>query len=115
MHRVAVKEMPTPAAVDVLKILESDFNERGCEDKYVSQDDVHFIQHLSDNIKQREGGHYELPLPYKSSTLPPLPNNKRQAIVRLQNLKRKLKTNKQYYDHYKTFMEEIISRGDEVR
>ena len=112
VHRVAVKEMPMPSAADILKILESDFNERGYEDKYVSQDDVRFIQHLSDNMKQRQDGHYELPLPFKSGTLPLLPNNKRLATVHLHHLRKKLKNNKQYNDHYKTFMEEIISRGD---
>lgn len=76
-----------PSAADILKILESDFNERGYEDKYVSQDNVRFIQHLSDNIKQREDGHYELPLPFKSGTLPLLPNNKRLATVRLQHFR----------------------------
>ena len=101
-----------PSAADILKILESDFNERGYEDKYVSQDDVRFIQHLSDNIKQRQDGYYELPLPFKSGTLPLLPTNKRLATVRLQHLRKKLSNNKQYYDHYKTVMEEIVSRGD---
>lgn len=112
VHRVAVKEIPAPSATDVLKTLESDFNERNYEDKYVSQEDVVFIQLLSGNIKQKEDGHYEMPLPFKGSTLPSLPNNKKLATIRLQHLKKKLKANKQYYDHYKAFMEEMIKRGD---
>ena len=46
VHRVKVREIPTPSTTDVLKILESDFNERkyADKDKYVSQDDVRFIQ-----------------------------------------------------------------------
>lgn len=75
-----------PSAADVLKILESDFNERGYEG-YVSQDDFRFIQHLSDNIKQREDGHYELPLPFKSSTLPLLLNNPLPHSVALRQRK----------------------------
>ena len=41
-----VKEMPLLTARDVLKVLESNFNEK-C---YVSQGDVCFIQLLRDNI-----------------------------------------------------------------
>ncbi len=112
VHRVAVKEIPVSSPNDVLKILESDFNERGYEDKSVSQEDVRFIQHLCANIKQKDNGHYELPLPFKCSGRPSLPNNKRLAAARLQHLKKRLKSNKQYSDHYKAFMEEIINKGN---
>ncbi len=112
VHRLTVKELPIPSATDVLKVLESDFTERTYEDKYVSQNDVHFIQFLSDNITQKKDGHYEMPLPFKGNSPPNLANNKRLATVRLQCLKKKLKTNKHYYDQYKTFMEETINKGD---
>lgn len=92
VHRVAVREIPTPSTIDVLKVLESDFNERkyADKDKYVSQDDIRFIQLLSDSITQREDGHYEMPLPFKSTDPPSLPNNKKLATVRLQYLKKKI-------------------------
>ncbi|XP_013873851.1 uncharacterized protein LOC106524553, partial [Austrofundulus limnaeus] len=112
VHRVNVKQIPTPSAADVLKVLESDFNERNYEDKYVSQDDVRFLQLLSDTIKQRKDGHYQMPLPFKGSKPPALPNNKRLATVRLQHLKKRLKADKQYHEHYNAFMKDIISSGD---
>ncbi|CAI5642237.1 unnamed protein product [Oreochromis niloticus] len=99
VHRITVKEMPIPSATDVLKVLETDFNERNYEDKYVSQDDVCFIQILSDTIKQRPDVHYEMPLPFKGNDPPTLPNNKKLATVRLQHLKKRLKADKQYYEH----------------
>lgn len=101
-----------PAVADVLKALESDYNERNYEDKYVSQDDVRFIQFLSDNIKQEEDGHYQTPLPFKSDNSSSLPNDKRLAPVQLQDLKRKLSPSKQYHDQYTAFMEEKINRGN---
>lgn len=109
-----------PTVTDVLKALESDFNERGHEasfikvrkSNYVSQDDVQFIHFLSDNIKQEEDGKYQMPLPFKNNSPPTLPNNKRLAAIRLQHLKRKLSANKQYHDQYTAFVEEIINRGD---
>lgn len=112
VHRIAVKEIPVPSPNDVLKILELDFNEKGYEDKSVSQEDVRFIHHLSANIKQMDNGHYELPLPFKCSGRPSLPNNKRLAIARLQHLKKRLKSNKQYRDHYNAFMDEIFNKGE---
>lgn len=112
IYRVSLKELSVPSANDVLKVLESDFNEKGYEDKYVSQEDVRFIRLLSDNIKHKEDGHFQLPLPFKSISPPSLPNNKKLAMVRLQHLKKKLKSNQQYCDHYKAFMEEMFSKGD---
>lgn len=111
VHCVAVKELPVPAVTDVLKALESDFNGRNHEDTYVSQDDVRFLQFLSDNIKQEKDGHYQMPLPFKNDNPPSLPNNKRLATVWLQHLKRKLSANKQYHDQYTAFMEEMVSEG----
>ena len=112
VHRVAVRELLIPPASDVLRVLESDFNERNSEGKHVSQENVRFIQLLSENILQKEDGHLEMPLPFKGSSPPTLPNNKKLATLRLQHLKRKLKANQQFYDHYKTFMEEVIKNGD---
>lgn len=112
VHRVAVREIPVPSAADILKVLESDFNERNSEGKCVSQDDVRFIQILSENIQQKEDGHLEMPLPFKGKNPPSLPNNKKLAIIRLQHLKKKLKANQQFYGDYKAFMEDVIIKGD---
>ncbi|KAJ8390170.1 hypothetical protein AAFF_G00110440 [Aldrovandia affinis] len=112
VHRVAVRELPVPLATDVLRVLELDFSEKNSEGKYVSQDDVRFIQLLSENIQQKEDGHLEMPLPFRGSNPPLLPNNKKLATIRLQHLKRKLKANQQLYDHYTTFMEDVIDNGD---
>ena len=78
VHRVSVKEISLPSANDVLRVLESDFNERSYEDKHVSQEDVCFISLLNDKIEQKDDGHYQLPLPFKSSS-PPLPSEREMA------------------------------------
>lgn len=108
VHRVAVKETPVPTPSDVLRTLELDFNERTYEDKFVSQEDVYFIQHLSANIQQKDNGHYKLPLPFKCGSRPSLPNNRKLVAARLQHLKKRLKSNNQYRDHYNA----LINRGD---
>ncbi|CAH2284377.1 PREDICTED: uncharacterized protein LOC106954875 [Pelobates cultripes] len=68
IHKVAVKEIPLPLVTDVLKALEIDFIERNYEDRYVSQDDVRFVQFLSETIMKRNDGHYEMPLPFKDKS-----------------------------------------------
>ncbi|KAI7806542.1 hypothetical protein IRJ41_007791 [Triplophysa rosa] len=99
VHRVTVKEVLVPSANDVLKVLESDFNEKHPEDKHVSQEDIRFIRLLSDNVQHKEDGHYQLPL-------------QELAMARLQHLKKRLKNNQQYYESYKTFMEEMCNKGE---
>lgn len=112
VHRVGVKEIAVPSAADILRVLESDFSDRNPEGKFVSQDEVRFIQLLSETIRQREDGHLKMPLPFKGQGPPLLPNNKKLATIHLQYLRRMLRANKQLHDHYKAFMEDLISNGD---
>lgn len=88
-----MNEIPVPPVIDVLKVLELNFNERSYEDKYMSQDNIHFVQLLWDIIKQRKD---KMRLSFKDCNPPALPKNKRLAMVRLQHLKKKLKAKIQY-------------------
>ncbi|XP_066553505.1 uncharacterized protein LOC136721589 [Amia ocellicauda] len=110
--RTQVKEVVSPA--DVIKVLESDFVERSLEDSHISQEDLRFLSKMERGIRLKDNGHYEMPLPFKNER-PNLPDNMVCAIHRLRCLERKLKRNKQYYKDYKTFMDEIITRGDAER
>lgn len=73
-----------------------------------------FISYNSSITKfpQNGDGHYEMPRPFKGNSQPNLSNNKKIATVHLQCLKKKFKANKQYFDHYKIFMEETINRAN---
>lgn len=103
-----VSEMVNPD--DVIKILESDFNERGQEETTFSQEDLNFLAKLKEGIRQKQDGHFEMPLPFKQDK-PSLPNNKSCAVQRLMSLKRKLRRDQQYCTDYLGFMEDIIARG----
>ncbi|KAI2644971.1 hypothetical protein H4Q32_029724 [Labeo rohita] len=83
-----------------------------CNPHLDRQEDIRFIRLLSDNVQQKEDGHYQLPLPFRSCSAPLLPNNKKLAMARLQHLKKRLKNNQQYYESYKTFMEEMFNKGE---
>lgn len=108
VFRTQIKE--TLAPDDIMKMLESDFNERVEEDSF-SQDDVLFLTKLKDGIKQKADGHFEMPLPFKGER-PSLPSNKPCADQRLMCLKRRLKRDHGYFSDYVNFMNDLISQGD---
>jgi hypothetical protein len=71
-----VKELFTPKAV--LQIFEMDFNDHVVcnlpEKRGQSQEDKHFIEKVTQGIRQVEG-HFEIPLPFRKSDLK-MPNNR---------------------------------------
>lgn len=107
--KTRIKEMTTPE--DVLKVLESDFSERLGEEANLSQEDLRFLTKMKEEIRHKEDGHLEMPLPFKQSR-PELPNNKPCAVQRLMCLERKLKRDQKYRTDYMNFMKDIISRGE---
>ncbi|XDV43684.1 hypothetical protein PO909_012122, partial [Leuciscus waleckii] len=109
-HRLSVKEIPSLTPADAIRILESDFKDANDDGKVLSQDDIAFLNKLSDGIKRNSSGHYEMPLPFKAR--PNLPDNRQLALVRLNHLKRKLLKDQRYKEHYVKFMEEVIYRGE---
>ena len=49
--------MVTPDVV--IKVLESDFSERGCEETTFTQEDLQFLAKLKDAIRQKQHGQFE--------------------------------------------------------
>ena len=109
-HRVAVKELPPVTPAEAIRVLESDFKDTNNDGKTVSQDDILFLNILKEGIQKNIHGHYEMPLPFKER--PYLPDNKKQAMVRLSHLKRKLVKDDKYKEQYVNFMNEIIRKGE---
>ena len=75
----------------------------------VSPEDL-FLSIVKNGIRQKENGHYELPLPFKTDK-PILPDNKQCAVHRISSLERRFRKNEQYYKDYVHFMNDI-RRGD---
>lgn len=111
VHFVCRNEVKEINPSDAIKALESDFNEHIADDNPVSQEDLLFLSKVKNGIRQKEDGHYELPLPFKTDE-PNLPDNKACAVHRLISLERRLRRNEQYCKDYVNFMNDIISRGD---
>ena len=55
-------------------------------------------------------GHYELPLPFRNHEVR-MPNNKTQAVHRAASIKRKFMRNKQFYNDYTKFMNNLLEKG----
>lgn len=109
VSRNKVKDILTPA--EILDVLEKDFVEISVEEESMSQEDILFLAKVKEGIKQKEDGHFEMPLPFKQER-PDLPNNKLCAEHRLKCLERRLRKDEHYYKDYVAFMQDIIKRGD---
>ncbi|XP_076869830.1 uncharacterized protein LOC143521148 [Brachyhypopomus gauderio] len=114
VHFVCKTHIKEIIPTDIIKALESDFTDHTTDNNPVSQEDLLFLCKVREGIRQKEDGHYELPLPFKKDE-PNLPDNKQCAIHRLTSLERRLRKNEQYYKDYVQFMNDIITRGDAER
>lgn len=94
----------------MIRVLETDFNERTVEDSHFSQEDLRF-HIMEERIKINADGHCEMPLPFKEDR-PRLPDNRRCADHRLKCLRKRFEKDKQYHKDYTAFMTETITRGD---
>ena len=104
-----VKEIVTPQALN--KMFELDFSERPDDKKQGhSQGDKKFLKIVSEGIQRTDDGHYEIPLPFRSSDVC-FPGNKELFLQRAYWLKRKLKKNSAFYKDYVKFMADIITKG----
>ena len=106
--QIQSKEEISPHAVR--KMFEMEFSESSSTQEALSQEDRKFLAIVESGIQHREDGHYELPLPLKVPA-PALPNNREVALRRLNQLKRRFKTDNRYKDDYTVFMEKVLSNG----
>lgn len=104
--RNKVKEVFSPS--DMVQMINLEFNERK-GDACLSAEDRKFLEIVTDGI-QRKDGCYEMPLPLKDDSVH-FPINKNQALHRLNQLKRRLKGDSVFRDHYCSFMRDMINHG----
>ncbi|XP_022102427.1 uncharacterized protein LOC110985605 [Acanthaster planci] len=107
--RTHVKEVIKPSGI--VEMMELDFSERKSCDVPVSIDDRKFMKKMQEGIRQQPDGHYIMPLPFKGTEPPKLPNNKMQAVRRLDQLKSRFARDQSYHRDYCSFMQDIIENG----
>ena len=92
-------------------MFELEFSKRNTGDQALSQEDRRFLARVTENIRHREDGHYEMPLPLKDPNTK-LPNNRDVALHRLKQLKRRFAPDEKYRNYYLTgFMNAVIQSG----
>ena len=97
------------------KLYNSDFNEpkiqerNGLKFTELSIEDIQFLERMDSNI-EKVNKQYSLPLPFRDENIS-LPNNREVAIKRLRSLKRRLMKENDFYNDYKTFMDNLLSKG----
>ena len=87
---------------------ELEFCEQPTEEK-ISQEDRRFLKIMNDSIHQKDDGHYEVPLSFKTDAVK-LPNNRQLAMRRLQRLRTRLMKDPKYKDDYAAFMQNMITK-----
>ena len=75
----------------------------------ISYEDKRFLRIMNEQTI-KVGNHYQTPLPLQNPAMM-LPNNRRMVEKRAQYLKRRFERDPKYFQHYKSFMNEIISKG----
>ena len=106
--KTRVKEILTPAQVG--DMFEHDFSDRDQIGAPLSHDDRLFMKIVKEEIHQREDGHFEIPLPLKNPEVN-LPNNRSQALSRLNKLKNRFRNDEGFQKDYVTFMEKVVKSG----
>ena len=76
----------------------------------LSCEDRKFIDTMEIGIHKNETGHWEMPLPFRQTEVR-MPNNRNQAVHRLNGLLRMLKKKPQMEKDYVDFMDKILSKG----
>jgi len=95
-------------------MLEKLYNEefldgKDSEAKSMSVNDQRFMRKVESTVR-KEGSHYVISLPFKEDGVL-VPNNRKMAEDRAESLKRKMKKNLTFNQHYVKAMEELIEKG----
>ncbi len=79
----------------------------------MSREDRHFLETMERSIHKSKQGNWEMPLPFRSCNTN-LPNNRTQALNRLNALLRTFKKKPQMKKDYIEFMAELFDRGHAI-
>jgi hypothetical protein len=107
-YRTRAKEFNS---TQILQLLGQDFIENcSLDSESLSVEDRLFLSKVTSGIRQREDGHFEIPLPFREDQVM-LPNNKEMVLKRVRNLKAKMQKDERYGMEYCKFMSKLITSG----
>ena len=79
-------------------------------EKGLSCEDRKFLTLMESQIHKTEDGHYEMPMPFRKSGECMI-NNRTLAFQRLNSLIKRFKRDPLYFEHYLTFMNDLLQSG----
>ena len=79
-------------------------------DPALSREDRQFLKIVEEGIHKNASGNWEMPLPFRSENIV-MPNNRAQALNRLNGLLRTFKRKPHMQRDYLRFMSDVIDRG----
>ena len=100
-----IVESPHPICSLCSKVVDSLQNKN-----QLSREQGIFMDMVSNSIHHQSNNHYEIPLPLRNVSVQ-LPNNFSQAVQRANSLQQKFERNADFFNDYKTSMEDMISNG----
>ena len=101
--KTTVKEVMDIPPTEITRILESDFTYGSKGDKHMSQEDMLFLEKIGNGTHQQE----DEPTACHCHSGHGLPNNGNVALRRFSHLRRRFKSDENYFRDYKTFMDEL--------
>ncbi|XP_071950734.1 uncharacterized protein [Antedon mediterranea] len=105
---ISAKEITLQRSCDVLG--GNVFQQKEDDEQYgMSRENVEFVQLMGKEMKRGEQGNWIAPLPFREERKR-LPNNKQQALNRMQSLIRTLDKKPEMKAHYLAFMEKVFSK-----
>ena len=75
----------------------------------LSKNDKRFLD-IMETEAVKIDGHYQLPLPLKDKEVM-FPDNRMLAMKRMQSLKKRFERDEQFYNQYKSFMDDLLDKG----
>ncbi|XP_064638317.1 uncharacterized protein LOC135494330 [Lineus longissimus] len=106
VNRISVQTVQT-LEEQVRDHINYDFSERVIDDQeQPSKKDKQFIRSVSESVEFIDG-HYVIGLPFKDENVR-MPNNRPQAVQRMESLRRKFHKSTDFHERYKTFMNKLF-------
>ena len=96
-------------AIDIRRIMESDFADSDSDKPCISRNDRRFLEILETETIQMDDGHLQMPLPFKEE--PELPDNRSCALSRYRKLEDRFRKDPKFKKDYEAFMEKTLRKG----
>ena len=109
-HLTVASPVKDESVANFLKeMYDADFVEEHSERQGLSIEDRQFLELMSSSVTKVDG-HYQLPLPFKNPAVT-MPDNKLQAMSRLDSVKKKMLNNEDYCKEYTEFINTLLEKG----